>query len=258
MVDLSWCNSIPSSIGVERSKKALIETAWHVKSAEKLSKNRNKMGELIHRAWALKGRPNDAWLYDDLHETYSSFSSIPKNMALTELPIEVYEALALERGYQIPFGDNYFLVSQILSHFENTLQPSKDPISPKELDRLREFTEVFPMVRNYRVLAIAEFRSGNFEQAIEAGQLAITAEKNKEIPFTDLPSRASTHAVLSMASKQLGLNDDALKYRDELSAIMIKNKSTESPVKEKMEFFFNECEEFWTKDGASPERPDAP
>jgi WD40 repeat protein len=206
---------------------------WHRKQAFLLEELGNNWAAMLHLAWLLKSDPQVASTYDKLHRVYdewigqnplrsstetneSSTSGTSDVQVDTRLPIIVREMLLVARGNKVS-GDDYFAAEETASVLDLTINDrlwkkvarplaAEDSVSPEELEEMRQLVEKVPQSAYVNTLAVAEYRAGNLDEAIEAFRRSISLNTEGK---DDQYSYSCDYAILVLIYLKQGNQQEA-------------------------------------------------
>lgn len=215
LVDLEYKNAPDEK--ARRTTKANFDSFWHQEQATSATAAKNWYAATFHYAWLLQNDPGQAPLFEGLH---SSFQKLATQFELEERDIDLHlamvvkESLKLPRGNQSPAIPSYEAQRINNATWQKVGTPDafeQTPITDSELIQFRELVRQHPREIYYNTLGTAEYRMGNYREAIDAA-LKSVAMSPEAFP--------GDFAVLTMSYSRLGEFDDAKNYREKFNTSM--------------------------------------
>jgi tetratricopeptide (TPR) repeat protein len=203
-----------------RIAKASVDIPWHHARADETYRAKQWYAATFHNAWLMRTKPNQAKYFDDLHRAYDNLKRQYSEKARdVVLPSVVSAALALPRGNLLPeltAKQAQIFNSQVWERVVTADAFKRTPLTESELLRFRDLIRQFPEGVYYNTLGTAEYRAGNFEEAISAAlksiELTPQQDQSTEAPYP------GDFAILAMSHFKLGDTKTAAEYRQKMEA----------------------------------------
>ncbi|MCA9194348.1 MAG: protein kinase [Planctomycetales bacterium] len=210
LVDLEHKNT-PDERGY-RVAMASFDPFWHQEKALAFTTIQNWYAAVFHYALLMNYDPDNGAFYDGLHATYRALQAQFENANLELEPhiaITVKDSLKLPRGNKMPessAGEAEEMNNSIWPKVSTSSAFKQTPLSDSELSQFRALVQQFPRDIYFNTLATAEFRIGNYQNAVEA------AFQSVELSAQIFPG---DYAILAMSFAGLGDTENANYYRDQ-------------------------------------------
>ncbi len=200
-----------------RKTKASFDSFLHQKQATDATTAKNWYAATFHYAWLMQNDPDQASLYDGLQSSYeqlvTQFADEERDMEL-HLAMVVKESLKLPRGSKMPemtLGEAQRINNATWQRVSTPDAFEQTPLTDSELNQFRELVRQHPREIYYNTLGTAEYRMGNYREAIDAA-LKSVALSPRAFP--------GDYAVLAISYTRLGEFDDAKNYREKFNTSM--------------------------------------
>ena len=219
LVDLEYKNAPDEK--ARRKTKASFDPFWHQKQATDATTAKNWYAATFHYAWLMQNDPDQASLYDGLQ---SSYGKLVSQFAEDERDVDSHLATIVKESLQLPRGNKLpeINVNEAQTLNNATWQSVKTadafeqvPLTDLQLHRFREVVRQHPREIYYNTLGTAEYRMGNYREAIDAA-LKSVALSPQAFP--------GDYAVLAMSHTRLGEFENAKNYREKFNTSMILDK----------------------------------
>jgi hypothetical protein len=209
LVDLEYKNALDEKS--RRKTKASFDSFLHQNQATDATASKNWYGATFHYAWLIQNDPDQASLYDGLQSSYkqlvSQFADEGSDVE-SHLATIVKESLKLPRGNKMPEMNAGEAQRTNNATWQKVSTPDAfkhTPITDSELIQFRELIRQHPRDIYFNTLATAEYRIGNYQEAIQA------AIRSVELSAEVFPG---DYAILAMSYSELGETEKANNYRD--------------------------------------------
>lgn len=220
LVDLEFKN-LPNEKAL-REAKARFDRFWHQNRALASKKSENWYAAVFHYGMLMKHDPEQATYYDGLQSSHQQLvlQFEPKELDIKlHLPMVVKQSLELPRGDNLPeitVGEARETNSAIWQRVSMPDAFEQAPLTDSELTQYRELVRQQPRDIYYNTLATAEYRMGNFQEAIAA------ALRSVELSPQVFPG---DYAILAMSHSELGETEKANAYGEKFRESMKLEKS---------------------------------
>ena len=213
LVDLA-CESTPEA----RRRRALLarpRASWHREQALAAQSAARWYTATFHFAWLLKITPNDAWLFDDLHETYQRLL-VSRSDQPDSLPLVISEMLKLPRGVELPQLNEESAVAvnqQVWELVKSPVAEGSSTVSNWHLQRMQDVCTGFSMGVYFHTLGVLQYRMGQFAPAIASLQKSLELSPSELGDSGPLPEDL---AFLTLCQHKLGNVETAIDYRSQM------------------------------------------
>ena len=217
LIDLEYKNAPDEK--VYRAAKAQFDPFWHQELATAATSAKNWYAATFHFALLLKHDPDQASFYDGLQSSYQELKSQFEQTELDLMPhlaLVVQESLKLPRGHKLREIDAAKAESINVATSQRVNTPdafAQAPLTDLELILFRDLIRQHPQNIYYNTLAKAEYRLGNYQEAIDAA-LGSVALSPQEIPHP------GNYAILAMSYSKLSETETANDYRERFQEAM--------------------------------------
>ena len=215
LVDLDYKNAPDEK--ERRKTRAIFDSFRHQQQAKDAAAAKNWYAAVFHFALLMKNDPDQASLYDGLQSSYeklvSQFADEDRDLEL-HLAMVVKESLKLPRGNKMPemtSGDVQRINNATWEKVSTPNAFKHTPITDSELIQFRELIRQYPRDIYLNTLATAEYRMGNYREAIRAALRSI------ELSAQAFPG---DYAILAMSYSELDETEKANDYRDRFHTSM--------------------------------------
>lgn len=204
-----------------RKAKAKFDAGWHLRQADAAKSSRAWYAAAFHFAWLLQHEPDRAAFHDGLHLAYGKLEEMgegaDRKVDSHLMPL-VFNSLKIPRGSLVEESEARSMNGQVWERVKSIASFEAKPLSQPEIDRLRDVVARYPRGIYYNTLATAEYRMGNFSEAIDAALLSV--EKTPAENTAADSAYPGDLAILAMSYCELGEWDSATEYLEEMQRLL--------------------------------------